>query len=130
MSQENVEVVRRALDHLSEAGQPDWDLYDADVVWTSRPDGPAHYTRRGLDGLRSGLESLREAWAEFQGEILETVASGDAVVAVIRWHLRGQGGIELEVVEGWANWVHAGKITRIEQYGSKAEALKAAGLRE
>jgi ketosteroid isomerase-like protein len=130
MSQENVEIVRRAVDRLSETGEPDWGLYDPDLVWTTRPDGPAHYTYRGLDGLRRGNESLREAWAELRGEILETVGSGDAVVSLIRWHLRGHSGVELEVVEGWATWIRDGKITRIEQHASKKEALEAAGLRE
>jgi hypothetical protein len=32
MSQENVEVVRRAIRHLNETGEPDWDLYDTDLV--------------------------------------------------------------------------------------------------
>ena len=41
MSQENVEIVRRALDRFSGTGEPVWDLYDADLVWTTRPDGPA-----------------------------------------------------------------------------------------
>ena len=52
MSEENVEIVRRALDRFSETGVPDWDLDDADLVWTTRPDGVAQYTYRGLDGLR------------------------------------------------------------------------------
>ena len=73
---------------------------------------------------------MREAWAEIRGETLETVEAGDAVVSVIRWQVRGHGGVELEVVEGWANWIRHGRITRIEQYGSKAEALEAAGLSE
>ncbi len=130
MSQENVEIVRRALDRFSETGEPDWDLYDADLVWTTRPDGVAQYTYRGLDGLRSGLGEMREAWAEIRGETLETVESDDAVVSVIRWHLRSQEGVGVEVVESWVSWIRDGKVTRIEQYGSKAEALEAAGLTE
>ena len=77
MSQENVEIVRRALDRFSETGEPDWDLYDADLVWTTRPDGPAQYSYHGLDGLRSGLGEMREAWAEIRGETLETVESDE-----------------------------------------------------
>jgi hypothetical protein len=34
------------------------------------------------------------------------------------------------VVEGWVTWIRDGRIIRIEQYGSKEEALEAAGLRE
>src|SRR5262245_12679701 len=101
MSHENVEVVRRALKCLSETGEPDWTLYDPDLVWTLRPDGPAQSTYRGLDGLRRGNESLREVWAELRGEILEIADSGDSVVSVTRWHLRGHSGVELDVVEGW-----------------------------
>jgi ketosteroid isomerase-like protein len=130
MSRENVEVVRQAVRRLSKTGEPEWDLYDPDLVWITRPDGPAHNTYRGLDGLRRGNESVREAWAELRGEILEVVGSDHAVVAVIRWRLRGHSGVELEVVEGWATWVRDGKITRIEQHASKQDALEAAGLRE
>jgi len=130
MSHDNVEIVRRALSHLNERGEPDWDLYDADLVWTSRPDGPAHLTYHGLDGLRRGSASLRQVWAEVRGEILEVAESGDVVVSVIRWRLRGRSGVELDEVEGWVTWFRDGKIARIEQYGSKADALEAAGLRE
>ena len=130
MSQDNVEIVRRALAHLNETGEPDWDLYDADLVWTTRPDGPARFTYQGLDGLRRGSASMRQVWAELHSEILEVVASGDVVVSVIRWHLRGQSGVELDEVEGWVTWIRDGRIARIEQYGSKTEALEAAGLQE
>jgi ketosteroid isomerase-like protein len=130
MSEENVEIVRRAIRHLNETGEPEWDLYDADLVWTTRPDGPAHFTYRGLEGLQRGNASLRTVWAEVTGEIEEITASDDRVVSVIRWRLRGRSGVELEEVEGWATWLRDGKITRIEQHGSKKDALEAAGLSE
>jgi ketosteroid isomerase-like protein len=99
-------------------------------VWTTRPDGPAHFTYRGLEGLRRGVASMRAVWARITGEIQENIASGDRVVSVIRWQLRAKRGVELEEVEGWATWLRDGKITRIEQHGSKKEALEAAGLSE
>jgi ketosteroid isomerase-like protein len=73
---------------------------------------------------------LREVWADLRGEISEVIEADDAVVSVIRWRVRGHSGVELEVVEGWATWIRDGKITRIEQHGSKEEALEAAGLTE
>jgi ketosteroid isomerase-like protein len=130
MSEENVEIVRHAIRHLNETGEPDWQIYDADLVWTTRSDGPAHVTYRGLDGLRKGLRSMRSVWADFKAEIEDIAASEDRVVSVIRWHLRAQSGVELEEVEGWATWLADGKITRIEQHGTKEEALEAAGLSE
>jgi len=128
MSRENVEIVRHAVRHLSETGEPDWELYDPELVWTTRPDGPASFTYRGLDGFRRGAESLREVWAEVGGEIVEVVERDDVVVSLIHWRLRGHSGVELEVDEGWATWLRDGKIRRIEQYGSRQEALEAAGL--
>ena len=73
---------------------------------------------------------MRQVSAELHGEILEVVDSGEVVVSVIRWHLRGRSGVELDEVEGWVTWIRDGKINRIEQYGSRAEALEAAGLQE
>ena len=73
---------------------------------------------------------MRQVWAELHGEILEVVDSGEVVVSVIRWHLRGHSGVELDEVEGWVTCIRDGKINRIEQCGSRAEALEAAGLRE
>jgi ketosteroid isomerase-like protein len=128
MSQENTEVVSRAIEHLNETGQPAWDLYDPELVWTTRADGPAHQTYRGLDGLRRGTESLREVWVQIHVEVSEMIDEGDIVVSVLRWDLRARSGAELEAVEAWVTWVRDGKITRIEQHGSRQEALDAAGL--
>ncbi len=130
MSQENVEIVRRAVNHLNETGEPNWDLYDPELIWTMRPDGPAHITRHGLKGLREGVESLRGVWNQMLLEIVEVIESGDTVVVVLHEHLRANSGVELEVTEGWANWIRNGRLVRIEQYGSKEEALEAAGLSE
>jgi ketosteroid isomerase-like protein len=130
MSQENVEIIRRAIDQLNETGDPDWDLYDPELVWTMRPDGPAHITRHGLQGLREGIESLREVWSEIRLEIVEVIESGEIVVVVLSERLRAQSGVELEAVEAWANWFRDGKLVRIEQHGSKQEALEAVGLSE
>ena len=129
MSREDVEIARRAIGHLNETGEPDWDLYDADLVWTTRGD-VGHNTYRGIEGLRRGTASVREVWADFNAEIMEAIDTEDAVVLVLKWRLRAQSGVELEVVEGWTSWIRGGKITRIEQHGSKDQALKAAGLRE
>jgi hypothetical protein len=46
------------------------------------------------------------------------------------FQLCGHSGVELEVDQAWAYWMREGKIRRIEQYGSKREALDAAGLSE
>jgi hypothetical protein len=58
-----------------------------------------------------------------------TLGLSDANAVVIRAHVRGaQSGIELAVEETWATWVRDGEIARIEQYGAREDALRAAGL--
>jgi ketosteroid isomerase-like protein len=130
MSQENVEIVRRAISHLNETGEPDWVLYDPDLVWVTRADGPAHNTYRGIEGLRQGVRSLRGVWADMHAEIVELIEVDDSVVSVLRWSLRAQSGVELEEVEGWLTRIRDGRISRIEQHPGKREALEAAGLLE
>ena len=103
-----MEIVRRAIRHINETGEPEWALCNSGLVWTTRADGPAHLTYNGLDGPRQGMASLGEVWAEVRGDVVEIAETGEA----------------------WLTWVRDGKITRIEQHGSKQEALEAAGLSE
>ena len=49
---------------------------------------------------------------------------------MIRIELQSHEGVELEVDEAWVYWLRDGKLTRIEQHGSREEALEAAGLPE
>jgi len=130
MSQENLEIVREALRHLNENAEPKWDLYDDELVWVTRGDGPTRSTYQGLDGLRTGTASFRRVWAEMRAEIIDLASGDDVVVTELRWHLRAQSGVELEVTEGWGIWLRDGKITRIEQHPTRKQALEAAGLSE
>ena len=129
MSEENVEVVRRAVESFSR-----WTLasecFDPEVEYTTQPDAPMHTTYKGLDGLARSMESLKEAWEIIEAEVRQFIGSGDVLVAMLHFHLRGHSGVELEADKAWAYWMREGKIRRMEQYGSKREALQAAGLAE
>ena len=132
MSQENVDLARRAVAALSESGEPAWDLYTPDLVFRTRGDLSTPETFHGHDGLARALAGFREVWGEdIKAEVIDVLGSGGACVAVLRFALRGvQSGVDLEVDESWAMWVVDGKISRIEQYGTTGEALKAVGLEE
>jgi hypothetical protein len=73
MSQENVEVIRRAIEHLSETGELAPECYDAEVEWTTQPDAPLQTTYRGLSGLQRSLDSVHEAWASMKIEPREFI---------------------------------------------------------
>jgi hypothetical protein len=62
--------------------------------------------------------------------VREFIGTGDVLVALLHFHLRGHSGVKLEVDQAWVYRRREGKIRRHEQYGSKREALETAGLRE
>jgi ketosteroid isomerase-like protein len=128
MSQQNVEVVREATEHISRTGELAEGCYDPAVEFKTQPDGPVQTTYRGLSGLQRSLESLKEVWDSIGIEVRECIEIDDAVVALLHFQLRGHSGIELEVDQGWATWIRDGKILRIEQYASRQEALEAVRL--
>ena len=131
MSQENVEVVRRVFDYFNQTGEAGpLDLYDPQVTFTTRGEveGPTTFT--GHRGMADGVASFGEAWAETAAHIIELIEGDDVVVAVVRFDLRSHEGVELEVEEAWAYWLRDGKLTRIEQHGSRGQALEGAGLSE
>jgi ketosteroid isomerase-like protein len=130
MSQENVEVVRRVIDYVNEtgeAGPPD--LYDAQVTFTTRGDVGGPNTFTGHQGMADALASFGEVWEQTAAHIIALIEGDDVVVAVVRFDLRSHEGVELEVEEAWAYWLRDGKLTGIEQHGSREKALEAAGLR-
>ena len=123
-----MQVIRRATDRITATGELAEDCYDPDVEYKAQPDGPVQTIYRGLPGLHRSLDSLKEAWAEIGIEVRELIETDEAVVAVLHFQLRGHAsGIELEVDQGWAVWMRAGKIRRIEQHATRQDALDAVG---
>ena len=126
MSQENVELVRRAIEYFGETERVAVECYDPEIEFTTRSDGPLPR----VDGLRRSVEDFREAWASTTFKADEFIPKNDAVVVPLLFHLRAQSGVELDIEEAWVYWVRNGKIWRMEQHASKEEALEAAGPSE
>ena len=129
MSEENVEVVQQIVGYFAATGEfGPREAYDPDVTFTSR--GVSPQTFHGFDGLLDALADFREAWARIEPQLVELIDDDDVVVALIRFRVHSQVGLDLEFDEGWAYWFRGGQIARIEQHASKQEALEAAGLSE
>jgi ketosteroid isomerase-like protein len=133
MSQENVEIVRQAL----ESGlRDDWDTaaasFDPAIEWVEMPSlGPDASTYTGIEQLRGAIQSWTEMWSEYGIEIARYADGGDEVVILIRE--QGHGGASGAAVDrelGEVATLREGKIVRVRLYGNWAEALEAAGLRE
>jgi ketosteroid isomerase-like protein len=131
MSEENVEVIRRAYEHYNRTGEPDYSVLDPEVVYdvSRRTFDPIVY--HGHEGVREFLALIREQWASMRLEAQDFVDAGDKVVVSVR--LVGVG--KESGVETKANAAHlwifrGGKIVRQTTFQTMDEALEAAGLSE
>jgi ketosteroid isomerase-like protein len=127
MSQENVEVVRRLFTAID---SQDWEtalgLFDPAVEWS-----PTEGTFRGLEGLVTSLMEWLEPWEEHRIEAEEFTKAGGHVLAVVRLVGR-MAGSRMEVDQRFFQiyTVSKGKIIRMVEFGTRDQALEAAGLSE
>jgi ketosteroid isomerase-like protein len=136
MSQENVETVQRAIEAWN---ANDLDAFlvelDAEVVWH-----PA--IEPGLEGKAttySGHDGARRIWRQDRGDAWERLINrpqefrdfGESVLALGHLDLTARAtGIEFSQEVGEVFDLRAGKIVRIRDFLTHAEALEAVGLRE
>ena len=145
MSHENLDVVRRLyadggpfalpmgpegerslLDHLFE------EYYDEQLQVLMPPDYPegeqVYVGRRGMSKLIAGL---RDSWTKWRFEAERFIDAGERVIVLIRVVAEGgSSGIatERETAHLWT--LRAGRLTSIQIYRDRAEALEAVGLGE
>ena len=135
MSQENVEIVRKAWQAF-ERGDIEgfFSLNDPAVVWDHR-----HYVSGECDPVyygRDGIERFLGEWREFfegyyaHGE--EFIDAGEPVLVRVRQGGRGKhSGATVESRPYWViSRVRNALVVRIEFYREKNEALEAVGLEE
>jgi ketosteroid isomerase-like protein len=132
MSEENVELVKRAFDAFAREGwpallpflHPEFEAITPPDV-AMEPD-----TYRGAEGVRRYFESFEDAMEDIrfvtEGEFID---AGDKVVVPFRLAARGkETGIEVEqpAVQVWT--LRDGMALRLEVFGSREQAFEAAGL--
>lgn len=136
MSQENVEVVRKAVDAMN---RRDPDAFIAllrpDVEWEESGN-----VLPGLRGVYRGRAEVRrwferaflEVWESFHIEVEEiTEASADRVLVGTFLTARGTAsGVETELRSWTLTWHAEGRVARRQVFFDRDDALEAAGLRE
>jgi len=138
MSQENVEIVRRALDGFLSAG---YDMRKADDFFEVADPGiefdisrtnPEAQVYRGRDGIIEALEQWVGTWDAYEAKALELMdMAPDRVVTVIRERGRLKGSDAwVEHTRGAVWTIKDQRITRYEEHQDRAKALEAAGVRE
>jgi len=130
MSQENGDLVQRALEDFEGTGEPaDWWLDDDAVIRDH--DLPDASSYRGRQGFVDWMASWSSAWSEWHVEPHGFRASGDKVVYLLQLHATGRAsGLALERNDAIVYRIGNGKIVEIDYFNDQAEALEAAGLAE
>jgi ketosteroid isomerase-like protein len=133
MSQENVEIVRRAGEHWTSRDLSRMsEVFDPEVVvdLSRNVFNPAVY--RGYEGVRRWVEAVDEMWDEFEAKIEELIDAGDQVFSAARIKGKGRGsGVEVSMRTFGVFTLRNGRLVRyVGGYRDRAEALKAAGLSE
>jgi ketosteroid isomerase-like protein len=127
MSQANVELVRKALEHFG-TSEPDWDALHEEIVVRDRDIMDAS-EYRGHAGVRRWGEDWGAAWAEWSAEPEEFIEADDVVIAVFRVRATGRGsGVKVERQDAMVLEVRDRKIVSVDYYNNRQRALEAVGL--
>src|SRR6266404_2959940 len=133
MSQENVEIVRRAFEAFNRDG-PEAALAELapDVEWHDLPDQPDAEVHHGHMGVLAAMEQFLGGFEEYSVQLDEIVDHGERVVACARLIGRGKtSGARFEQRAAGSVWtLRDGFVQRVVWFETRQEALEAAGLAE
>jgi len=139
MSQENVDLVRRAYEAFNRGGVDacvSEGVWSPDIVWDVTPSGiPGLGTYRGQAEVRRFFEDdwfSAFPFDEWEVEVEDVIDAGDQVViSMSRQHGRGaSSGAVAELELAQLSIVRDGQIVRVDNYTDRKTALGAAGLSE
>jgi ketosteroid isomerase-like protein len=134
MSEENVEIVRRGFEAFARGDvEALLDVVDPDVEWSAAI-GPilGVDATRGKTALRKFfLQDLPDGFEDFRAEPLSFEDHGDTVLVLTRYRGRGKSsGVEIAQTFNTIYVLRDGTVVRMHDYGTRSEALEAAGLSE
>jgi ketosteroid isomerase-like protein len=138
MSQQNVEVVRRAIGTMSfDAAEDDRraayvERLASNVEFEEDPRFPEAGTYRGRDEVLRYFEQFVSQFEHYRFTVEDLIDAGeDNVLVCLRIEGRGKGSsAEFDVRAGWVFTVRNGQVVRIGAYYERAAAFEAVGLSE
>ena len=132
MSQENVEIVQRAMAaYMRDDEATVRKLVAPDIVISTRPDQPDGREHHGYDGMLRASAEWLEAWDGHTIEAARVWHAGDLVFVATRESGRGKiSGVLLETESTFVYTLSQDRIVRIQIFGSEREAVEAVGLAE
>ncbi len=128
MSQENVEIVRKAAEAYARSDLDTALTYaDPEIVWNPVEEAAA----QGQDAIRANVERWETDWEDYEATPEEYIDAGAQVLVTIHWSGRGRGsGLQVDIRTYLVFTLCDGKLIRMDEFTERSEALEAAGLSE
>lgn len=130
MSQENIDVVRGAIDDWNRRDWRAWLVKHApDMVAIPHREWPEPQPSESCEAWFQFVQQALEPWDEQRLDIDDVHSNGPLVVVLFRWVARGrhtQLDVDLAMTANYT--VANGQIQRIEFFFDATEALEAAGI--
>jgi len=136
MSQENVELVRKAFDAAARRDPAVMALYDREVEMDFSNSPFADFMTagqcHGAGEVQSAFRDWYEAFENVETDVDELIDAGERVISVFTYRGRGRAsGVEVEWKHMAGVWtLRDGKVLRVAWLQTREQALEAAGLRE
>jgi ketosteroid isomerase-like protein len=139
MSRENVEIVRGVFETFQagmERGDPgaafDTEALVADAEWLPAPGFAGSAVCRGREGFVEFMRTWTEDFEDWSIRVERLIDAGnDRVVALLHQWATGKGsGVPVEVHSALIYELEGGRVVRMRNYLSHADALEAAELEE
>ena len=137
MSEENVEIVRRAFDRATRRDASVMDAYDPGVEMDFSDSPFADFMttsgrRRGVDEVESAFRDWYEAFQDVETDVDELIDADEHVIVVFTYRGKGRAsGVEVAWKHMAGLWTFRdGKVVRVAWLRTREEAVKAAGLLE
>jgi ketosteroid isomerase-like protein len=130
MSQQNVELVRRAFEALN-AGQPVLSAFHPALIYHPRSDEPDPSAHVGRDAFERLLDGFLESFRDLRFDVVKVIDAGDRVIASTMMQGRGAAsGVSVEDAYVFVYRLRDGLVVEGWEYRTEQEALKAVGLAE
>jgi ketosteroid isomerase-like protein len=131
MSRENVEIVRWIYERFNQRDDAVWEVMDeAEIRFPDWSWATEKQTYKGREAIEFFADTF-SVFLDFRMYAERLVDAGNYAVATIHNIGRGKGsGVDIDMRTAVLYEFRDGKVVRVEVYGTRAEALEAAGLRE
>jgi ketosteroid isomerase-like protein len=132
MSQEDVEVARRAFDSFNRRELASAvDAFDPDAAWIPYLAALEEHIYRGRDQIERMWRDVLTNFPDFRIELMEVVSDrGDTLVLEVEFQGMGRAsGADTRTTVFQVASFRDGRVTRIEGFRDRREALEAVGPR-